>query len=227
MTFKTLYYVFVIAIIDWIAVIFELQWLEYIAKPATIIALMLWMRQASPVQGYLRWFALGLLFSLAGDILLEVPQDLFIFGLVAFLIAHLAYITGFNPIRTPIKPSSGVILLIVALITWQIHALINEALIADGNLDLQIPVLIYAIVIGVMLFSALTTLLRPDWTSQAAWLVCGGAALFFLSDSMLAYNKFVSPITNGDTLVIISYHLGQIGLAAGAVLNIKATQTMD
>jgi len=40
-------------------------------------------------------------------------------------------------------------------------------------------------------------------------------AVFFLSDSMLAWNRFVTPISYGRLKVIITYHLGQILIALG------------
>jgi hypothetical protein len=45
-----------------------------------------------------------------------------------------------------------------------------------------------------------------------------GAFLFFISDVILAWNKFVSPIKNGRILNIAAYHLGQIGLIAGVII---------
>jgi hypothetical protein len=44
-----------------------------------------------------------------------------------------------------------------------------------------------------------------------------GAFLFYLSDVILAWNKFVSPIKNGRIINIGLYHLGQIGLIAGVI----------
>ena len=39
--------------------------------------------------------------SLAGDVLLMVRKDLFVAGLAAFLLAHLAYVGAFNPSPPP------------------------------------------------------------------------------------------------------------------------------
>jgi hypothetical protein len=48
-----------------------------------------------------------------------------------------------------------------------------------------------------------------------------GAFLFFLSDIILAWNKFVAPINNGRIINIGLYHLGQIALIAGVVMQFK------
>jgi uncharacterized membrane protein YhhN len=42
--------------------------------------------------------------------------------------------------------------------------------------------------------------------------------LFFISDTTLAYNKFVAPLPNGRVIVMITYHLGQILIVLGAAL---------
>jgi uncharacterized membrane protein YhhN len=42
-----------------------------------------------------------------------------------------------------------------------------------------------------------------------------GTFLFWVSDSLLAYNKFLNPIRRGQLWVRISYHLAQLCLAAG------------
>jgi len=61
------------------------------------------------------------------------------------------------------------------------------------------------------------TLFRSDWLSAPAYLASAGAVLFVASDTTLAWNKFVHPVRRGRLLVMITYHLGQIALIAGAV----------
>jgi hypothetical protein len=57
----------------------------------------------------------------------------------------------------------------------------------------------------------------PAWKSNAALFASLGAILFWLSDLILAWNKFVSPVKNGKVWNIALYHLGQIGLIAGVI----------
>jgi hypothetical protein len=49
-------------------------------------------------------------------------------------------------------------------------------------------------------------------------LVSLGAFLFYISDIILAWNKFVAPIQHGRIYNIAAYHLGQILLIAGVVV---------
>jgi hypothetical protein len=63
------------------------------------------------------------------------------------------------------------------------------------------------------------TLFRADWPSPlAAALAALGAMLFFYSDAILAWIKFVAPVKNGRLMNMITYHLGQIALIAGVLI---------
>ena len=68
-----------------------------------------------------------------------------------------------------------------------------------------------------MLLSAMLKLNDLTWNASAALLVSLGAFLFYISDIILAWNKFVSPIQHGRIYNIAAYHLGQILLIAGVV----------
>ena len=68
--------------------------LGLLAKPVPVLALVAWLSGA-PATPYGRWISIGLGFSVIGDILLAIPADLFVFGLAAFLCAHLAYLRGY------------------------------------------------------------------------------------------------------------------------------------
>lgn len=86
-----------------------------------------------------------------------------------------------------------------------------------GQETLVTPVIVYSLVISLMLYAGLSTIFDPAWKTSAAFFVSTGAFLFYISDLILAWNKFVSPIRNGRVFNIIAYHLGQIGLIAGVI----------
>jgi uncharacterized membrane protein YhhN len=153
---------------------------------------------------------------MAGDIFLMLPRERFIGGLVAFLLAHVAYIVGFNLTPTANNLAGFVLAVLVALVFLRVYRRIAAGLDASGQIALKTPVLIYSLVISVMLLSALLTLAADTWQAGAAILVSAGALLFFLSDTLLAWNKFVTPIKQGRLAVIITYHLGQILITVGA-----------
>jgi uncharacterized membrane protein YhhN len=219
MSYTLVWLALIVAVIDWTAVQLRIKPVEFIAKPGVMIVLLIWIWQASAFQGALIWFGLGLLFSMAGDIFLMLPKEQFILGLVSFLIAHLAYLVGFNQSVPPVNPASLVLVLLVGITAIQLYRRLAGGLQTSGHAELKFPVLAYTVVISLMLVSALFTLIRQEWAEGPALLVSSGALLFFLSDSFLGWNKFVAPLSYGKLRVIVTYHLGQILIALGAVLH--------
>ena len=192
--------------------------LEYVAKPVVMVALFLWLWTSVGLQGALLWFGLAILFSLAGDVFLLFPQErFFLAGLVAFLCAHAAYVIGFN---TPLPTISGwglILAVIIGINGVRVMRRILARLAAQRQTQLRISIIVYGMVISIMLLSALLKLTDLSWKPVAALLVGLGAFLFYLSDIILAWMKFVGPVQYGPTYNILSYHLGQIALIAGVV----------
>lgn len=209
----------VLAGLDWLAVGGGWQRVERFAKPAVMLALLAWLSVAAGWQGQRTWFALALAFSLAGDIFLLFPQRGFMYGLIAFLTAHLCYLIGFNPALPP--PGWGKFLLLVGVAAAALplgRQILNSVRNHPETRAFQLPVAVYSLVISLMLLSAALTLLRPDWPRPAAWMATIGAALFFASDSLLAWDRFVRPRQYARLLVMITYHLGQFLLISGVLL---------
>lgn len=192
--------------------------LEWIAKPAVMIALFLWLFTSTELQGASLWFGLGIVFSLAGDILLMLALDrFFIFGLLTFLLAHLAYVIGFN-IPLPEFSLWGIVFAVmISLGGARIIRRILDALASKGQTRMRIPIIVYSTVISIMLLSAMIKLMDISWEAGAAVLVSSGAFLFYISDIILAWNKFVTPIQHGRIYNIAAYHIGQIMLIAGVI----------
>lgn len=192
--------------------------LEYVVKPAVMVCLLIWLVTTVGLQGALLWFGIGIIFSLAGDIFLLFIDRFFMFGLIAFLLAHIFYLVGFN---VPFPESLGVWGFGVAIVIG-LGAVRLLRRIVDGvrvnQPGLTIPVIVYSAVITLMLLSALLTLYRPEWASLPAYLVSLGAFLFYVSDIILAWNRFVSPIKNSRMMNIGAYHLAQIAIMVGVAM---------
>lgn len=205
-----------VAIVDWLAVAKKWKQIEHFAKPGVMLLLLTWLWSISGFRGYLAWFAIGLVFSLLGDIFLMLPRERFIGGLVSFLLAHISYTIGFTDSAPPLSLVSIVLTFVVALISIRIYRAVSKALVASDNSQLKIPVQLYTFIISIMLLSALLTIDHPEWSAISSLIVSLGAALFYLSDAFLAWNKFVQQIRHGKLIVIISYHLGQMLIVVGA-----------
>ncbi len=193
--------------------------LEIIAKPGVMTVLFLWLFTSVGMDGALLWFGLGILLSLTGDVLLMISLDrLFLAGLVAFLLAHIAYVIGFN-IPVPQMNFFGIVFAImIGLGGARIIRRILDHLPATGQGRMRIPIILYSTVISVMLLSAMMKLTDISWNASAALLVSIGAILFYISDIILAWHKFVAPIQHGRIYNIAAYHFAQIALIAGVIV---------
>lgn len=208
----------VFAVLEVIAVSKSLRNLEYMAKPGVMASLFLWLYTTTGLAGATFWFGLGLLFSLAGDVLLMSPRErMFLAGLAAFLLAHISYTAGFMSGATTVSIWSLVLLVVIAINVRRLMQRIVGAMRLRGQNSLMIPVILYGTVISVMLYTALSTIYNPAWNTGAAFFVSLGAFFFCVSDLILAWNKFVSPLKNGHVWSIGSYYLGQIGILAGVI----------
>lgn len=192
--------------------------LEVVAKPGVMISLFIWLYLSTGLGGPLLWFGLGIFLSLVGDVLLMISLDkFFLGGLVAFLLAHVAYIVGFN-IPIPAMDFFGIVFAVmIGLGGARVIRRILDRLPATGQGKMRIPIIVYSTVISVMLLSAMMKLTDVSWNANSAALVSLGAFFFYLSDIILAWNKFVSPIQRGRIYNIAAYHLGQIALIAGVI----------
>lgn len=215
----------VLAVLEWLAAWQHWKKVRWVSKPGVLILLIAWFTQIGGWQGTLIWFGIGLIFSLLGDIFLNMssPRS-FIPGVGAFFLAHVAYIIGFwlTPFNWQAKPFSlrwEIVLpiLLIGGIYWLFTRRIRAGLRQHAETSMTVPVMMYAGILSLMWLSALSTLLRPGWLLSPAALVSIGAGLFFFSDSVLAYNRFVRPVRAVDLLVMISYHLAQFLIILGAL----------
>ncbi|MEZ7276138.1 lysoplasmalogenase [Pseudoalteromonas sp. 68 DY56-GL68] len=143
---------------------------------------------------------LALSFSALGDVLLALDTgQLFIGGLAAFFVSHLFYIITMLPVK---KYRIDVLLLYLFLaigVFCLLYPTLNEMLI---------PVIFYTIVL--MIMASLT------WMTDKSngFLVLGGA-VFVISDSILALNRFYMPFSYADIAIMCSYYLAQFCLVKG------------
>jgi uncharacterized membrane protein YhhN len=142
----------------------------------------------------------GLLFSLAGDVLLMLPSDRFAAGLASFLVAHLFYIAAF-------AADAGFGSAPLALLPFVLGCAALYLLLRPNLGRLEIPVLLYMLVIAVMAWQAVARWLAVG--QLGALLACIGAVLFVVSDAALALNRFHRPIPAASLLKRSTYFGGQ------------------
>lgn len=196
------------AVVDWFAVHQQAKTLEYICKPLTMVLLVAATMALDPDDPVVRsWFVAALALSLAGDVFLMLPKDLFVFGLGAFLLGHLAYIVGMH-----VDGVDGPRFLIGIVIVMALLAVIGTAILrgvrAGPDPKLAGPVVAYMFVISAMLASAIGV-------GHLAGIV--GASLFYVSDALIAWNRFLRETRHSGVAIMVTYHLAQVALVLSLV----------
>jgi uncharacterized membrane protein YhhN len=204
----------VAALVDWWAVQKERKPVEYAAKPAVMVFLIAAALTLDPADEARRnWFVVALVFSLAGDVFLMLPGR-FVPGLAAFLVAHLAYIAGFHFRPEPLPE----LYLFEETSMWGLAAAgaffgivtfsIGRRVVAGAarvNAKLPLPVTLYMIAITVMVAKA---------TSDGHLLAAGAALLFYVSDALIGFRRFVRAASWMPLAIMVTYHLAQFGFVA-------------
>jgi uncharacterized membrane protein YhhN len=206
--------------LNWLAVWFEWRRVNLASKPGVIAAMLAWYASVCGCQPPALWFGLGLVFSLAGDILLMLPNRFFLYGTAAFMLAHAAYILGFN--QPPPEFTLGMISLFAAFLSLMaiIYAVLRRGITSSPAFRrMAAPLAVYSLVISLMVLSSFFTLFRPDWQPYASGLVVSGALLFLFSDILLAVDRFVQPLPPARLWKRVAYQLGQLALVAGAMVH--------
>ncbi len=180
--------------------------LFYIFKPLTtllIIALCFSDRfeVITPYQTTIAW---GLTLSLAGDILLMLPERFFIHGIGSFLGTHILYLiasvmqSGWHLYSYTAIP----VLIFAALLMWIL-------LPRTGNLFF--PVMIYMTVVFLLLWQTAGHAVVNE--SASATVMLAGVIFFALSDAILGLNRFVRPLPLAQPMILSTYYLGQTLIA--------------
>lgn len=188
------------AVTDWWAVARNNRRVEFVMKPATMIAFVAVALLIHPESGAERnWFVAALALSLAGDVFLMLRESLFVPGLAAFLLAHLAYIGG---LRLEVHSATAVVIAaaVMLVVGGGLGSRVVRALRAGPHRDLSAPVIGYMLVISAMVATALAT---GDVVAALAALV------FYSSDALIAEDRFVHPRTGQPVAIMVTYHAAQ------------------
>lgn len=155
-------------------------------------------------SGYGRAVLAALALSWVGDLLLSYRSSrAFRGGLVAFLLAHVAYIAAFaiRGVSLTWLAIAAAVVLVVAVFIWGwLHPNLDGSMVG--------PVAAYVVVISVMIAFAFGTAgYDPDPR------IALGAVAFFVSDLFVARNQFVTPGFVNRAAGLPIYYLGQVLLA--------------
>jgi uncharacterized membrane protein YhhN len=198
-----------------------------VTKPLVMIFLMAWMLVSIPnvlnriasLNLLPLWFLMGLCFGLIGDVFLMWPDRFFLLGLIAFLINQVFYLIGFGTYFSTTGNSGlqsglyGIVLLILLATVYSLFRGMDK----NGMSRMKMPIGVYAVIISLMVVAAYETFFF-HWPLLASVFVALGATLFYISDIMNAWTRFVSPISQDRIKIMTTYHLAQICITVGIVL---------
>ncbi len=188
---------FIVSILDIIGVALNNSLMQTIFKPMIILSLI--ALYYFTVDKMNNLYLLALAFSLLGDILLLDKNNLFIYGIAAFLLTQILYI--FIIVRQMQKPSNFHKYLYAFLYVNYVVYLLT--LLKPNLLDLFYPVLVYGIAISV--FGLVATLNYVSKRTRPALYLMLGSMLFIASDSMIALHKFHEPKIFYPVAIMITY----------------------
>lgn len=193
----------VVAACDWWAAQSGNKPWEYVFKPLTMVVLIAAaLVLADPSDSTARTvLVIGLFFSLLGDVFLMLSEKYFLPGLVGFLVAHIFYVVALAMLGV-----SAVPLLIGLVIVAVAAAAAGRPIVmgaATTDKAMGGAVAIYMTVISAMVVTAIGT--------ANPWAIAG-SLLFFFSDACIGWDRFVKPLPARSLLVMVTYHVGQIGL---------------
>lgn len=172
------------------------------AVPAVLLSILSLM-SVPGLPGRLLFVAF--LFCAAGDVALALEGgQLFMIGLVFFLVAQALFIAAFS--RNLMMRRSRLPVVISLVIYGGVMAFILKPSLNE----LLIPVFFYIAVITAMGVFATLRAARSK-------LVLYGALSFIISDSLIAINRFTVSIPASDYVVMISYYLALVLIAYGYV----------
>jgi uncharacterized membrane protein YhhN len=183
----------------------------YLWKPLStvlvIVVALLSLARPEAQPGFTLWVTAGLVLSLGGDVALMFKTNrAFLVGLVLFLLAQIVYAIGFslwNGFHTQDLISAAVLLVLIVAVYLYLR---------PGLGRMQGPVLFYIFCICFMVNRAISTFFGDTFTLTQAWLLSVGATLFWLSDLILAVNRFRHPF-EANRLGLYLYYGGQLLIA--------------
>jgi sterol desaturase/sphingolipid hydroxylase (fatty acid hydroxylase superfamily)/uncharacterized membrane protein YhhN len=188
--------------------------LHFLFKPLTLTLAIIFVATRAVSTGVRGRFdsklLVALLFSLAGDVFLMLPgnQPLaglppFILGLGSFLVAHVFYIALFRQGQAWF-PSKRALLIVLGF-GAAMYAIVWGGL---GDLVLKVAVAAYVTVISLMAAQAIGRAVTLG-DNASRW-VAVGACVFMLSDSLIAINKFVTPVALSSLWILVTYYAAQM-----------------
>lgn len=186
------------------AIYFKSKVAKYILKPGTMVFIVVLAIYGSSLDtAFSMWVIAALTSSLIGDVFLMLKERWFVHGLISFLGAHLFYIAAFwgsfgQDITVQTSVITGVLLFFLACCFF---LLLFPSVKKQGGTKLAVSVAFYIIIISVMVWSAILV---------GVGILIFASFLFYISDAVLAWNKFKYTFEGAEYMIMSTYFTAQI-----------------
>lgn len=159
-----------------------------------------------------RLAAAAFLLSAAGDFMGSL--HFFLPQLSFFALSHIMFVMCFvRMLRRPVCRSAAMKVGVILPEAILLAVAVVKIIAGIPDISLKIATLLYALIILTMFLCAVMTRRRTLAT---------GAVLFVLSDFVLAWNRFTSPIENAGMIIMVSYYSAQLLLFIGLCGGVSA-----
>lgn len=215
-------FLFILSIIGvFVGIIFHIKWLGYVCKPLIMISIGgYFLLHSSGLNNNIIKVALfAFLFSLFGDSFLMFANRgmiYFILGLASFLIAQVFYIFLFRQTITLSGKEPFLSKNRIYVAAFVLYGLVIYSLLFN-HLDFVLKIAVFVYMAAILLMSVMALNRFKTVSSISFSFVFFGSILFVLSDTMIAMDKFLTPIHNNGILVMSTYIAAQYLIMRGVL----------
>ena len=196
----------------------DLMWLRLMAKPLPILALIIWVSTQTK-SAYRSRVLIGLTLCVIADMLLEFRKSTFLYGVIFFLLGHVAYISGFIKKNAKLK--------LELLIPFAIWGGVIFFVLKDGLGKMYYPILAYTLVIVVMMWRAAALAETGKNLNWMSYLVVIGAVSFAFGDTLIAFDRYYEKIPSVRYTISTSYYIAQFLIASSVAFYGSTKQKID
>lgn len=196
---------------DWLAIWQGAERRRTLTKPLATVVLVVIAAVAGEMAGDARAaLVVAAVLCLAGDVALLGDSDSrFLLGLSAFAAGHVAYVVTALLVGVSWPRLAIAFPVLAVLLGFQAGTRMLPGARRHGGPPMLVAVAVYSLIISAMVVTA---------TGTPSWLAFAGATWFAVSDSMIAYNRFVRPFPRADLPIMVTYHAGQLLLIGGLII---------
>ena len=213
-------FLFLVSIIGvFTGILIQNKILDYLFKPLIMISIggYFLLNSGKLNKSVVRFAMIAFLFSLLGDSFLMIANGgngYFIFGLASFLIAQIFYIFLFQKTIQLSGKEAFLTKNPIYLIPYFLYGAIVYSLLFV-HLDFVLKIAVFIYITAILGMSAMALNRFKTVSLKSFYFVFSGSVLFLISDTLIAFDKFVTPVPNDRIFVMSTYIAAQFLIMKG------------